>query len=548
MLSRLAGPQFAAQIGQARVWVNNSPRHPISSTERLAHCVVEWQHIQKGVCAVAKTIEIDTTVRGIALELSKLKKLVIKNLRRVGKLCPALLSCLVFFCVNGALAQTNIPSVFTSFTEAQPAFHALQASPAPQTPALGDLTVAAWPDWLQKHDREIRLRLTRGEEDTLTDFLRFGLSFTKQPPISNRELIEYDGNATIRATAEQRIDDLVSAMASPGSNERVAQSRAFVEAKGFAPQSSESKTNESKTSESRDKLKAYLLANLLRMRDEFLQYIHQPQGANPFEIFKDRGISLDTNLYPDFLIDVHLRHMIDAGLLKPGSIRRVAIVGPGLDFSNKEGGSDYYPPQTNQPFAVIDSLFRLGLSDSKILEVYTLDISPNVNSHIQEARMKAHAGIPYVLQLPWNTAAPVTEEYRGRFESYWQSLGDRIGESTAPFAVPAALADRTKIKAVKIRPEIVSRIRALDLDVVCQHLKLPDDQGFDLVIGTNVFLYYGLFDQLLIRSNVALMLKPGGFLLSNDKFPDTVPEILKNSLITSQTVGQSPEYMFSYQR
>jgi predicted TPR repeat methyltransferase len=77
---------------------------------------------------------------------------------------------------------------------------------------------------------------------------------------------------------------------------------------------------------------------------------------------------------------------------------------------------------------------------------------------------------------------------------------------------------------------------------------LPDDQGFDLVIGTNVFLYYGLFDQLLIRSNVALMLKPGGFLLSNDKFTDTVPEILKNSLITSQTVGQSPEYMFSYQR
>ncbi|HEX3967509.1 MAG TPA: hypothetical protein VHW70_06050 [Edaphobacter sp.] len=443
----------------------------------------------------------------------------------------------MIFCVDVVLAQTKVPAGFTSFTQAQPALRALQVSD-PQANVLKDSTAAKWPGWIQQHDREIRLRLIRGEEDTLTDFLRFGLSFTQQPPISNRELIQYDSSATIRATAERRVGDLVSAMVSPGNNERVAQTRAFVERKGFRLQ----------PGESTDKLKAYLLDNLLRMRDEFVQYLHQPQGANPFEIFKDRGISLDTNLWPDFLIDVHLRHMIEAGLLKRGSIKRVAIVGPGLDFSNKEGGSDYYPPQTNQPFAVIDSLLRLGLSDAKVLEVYTLDISPNVNLHIQQARKRAVAGIPYVLQLPWNTAAPLAQEYRSRFESYWQSLGESVGESTAPVAIPGSLADRTRTKAVKIRPEIVGRIHALDLDVVCQHLELPDDQGFDLVIGTNVFLYYGLFDQLLTRSNIALMLKPNGFLFSNDMLPDTVPELLKNSLVTSQVVGQSPEFMFSYQR
>jgi hypothetical protein len=53
---------------------------------------------------------------------------------------------------------------------------------------------------------------------------------------------------------------------------------------------------------------------------------------------------------------------------------------------------------------------------------------------------------------------------------------------------------------------------------------------------------------MLLRSNIALMLKPGGFLLSNDKLPDTVPEVLKDSLVTSQVVGQAPEFMFSYQR
>jgi hypothetical protein len=454
------------------------------------------------------------------------------------KLCSKALFCLVFFCVDVTLAQTNVPVDFTSFTEANPALHALQLSEPPQSTTLIGSTAATWPDWIQKHDSEIRLRLIRGEEDTLTDFLRFGLSFTKQPPISNSELIQYDSSATTRATAERRVGDLVSAMLSPGNNERVAQTRAFVEGRGFALHSHEST----------DKLKAYLLTNLLRMRDEFVQYLHQPQGANPFEIFKDRGISLDTNLWPDFLIDVHLQHMVEAGLLKPGSIKRVAIVGPGLDFSNKEGGSDYYPPQTNQPFVVIDSLLRLGLSDSKVLEVYTLDISPNVNLHIQQARERAVAGAPYVLQLPWNTAAPLAQEYRSHFENYWQNLGENIGESTSPVVIPASLADRTQTKAVKVRPEIVDRIHALDLDVVCQHVKLPDDQGFDLVIGTNVFLYYGLFDQLLTRSNIALMLKPGGFLFSNDGLPDTVPELLRNSLVTSQIVGQSPEFMFSYQR
>ena len=440
--------------------------------------------------------------------------------------------CLVVCLTSAAMAQTNPQTRFTSFQEAQPA---LQGSPV-DAAAAKSLTAATWPGWVQKHDREIRLRLVRGEQDTLTNFLRFGLNFTSQPAIGNRQLVDYDKDASVRETAAKRIDDLASAMALPNENERIAHMRAFVEAEGFFLQSPES----------RSKLKAYLLANLLRMRDEFVQYLHQPQGANPFEIFKDRGISLDTNLWPDFLIDVHLRHMMEAGILKPGSVKRVAIVGPGLDFTNKEDGSDYYPPQTNQPFAVLDSLFRLGLADPKTVELYTLDISPEVTEHVRRARQQAVAGVPYVLQLPWKAAAPLSPEYRGHFIQYWQVLGGSLGEPVAPIVVPGSIAAATQTKAVKVRPEIVRKIQAVDLDVVCQHMELPADEKFDLVIGTNVFLYYGTFDQRLLRSNIALMLKPGGFLLSNDKLPDTAPQLLENSLVTSQVVGQAPEFMFSY--
>lgn len=435
------------------------------------------------------------------------------------------------------MAQANPQTRFTSFQEAQPAFQAILASKASESADVKQLTAAAWPAWVQRHDHDIRQRLIRGEEDTLTNFLRFGLNFTKQPAISNRELVQYDGNAAVREIAGKRIDDLLSALGSSGEDERVAHMRSFVEGQGFSLRSPESIA----------KLRTYLLANLLRMRDEFVQYLNEPQGANPFEIFKDRGISLDTNLWPDFLIDTHLRHMIEAGLLKPGSVRRVAIVGPGLDFSNKEDGSDFYPPQTNQPFAVLDSLFRLGLADPKSIEVYTLDISPEVTMHVQHARKQAIAGLPYDLQLPWNAAAPLSPEYRSNFVGYWKNLGSSIGEPIDPIVVPSTIAGKTETRAVRIRAGVVKRIQGLDLDVVCQHLELPADEKFDLVIGTNVFLYYGLFDQMLLRSNIALMLRPGGYLLSNDKLPDTVPQVLKDSLITTRVVGKSPEFMFSYQ-
>src|SRR5581483_7937859 len=115
-----------------------------------------------------------------------------------------------------------------------------------------------------------------------------------------------------------------------------------------------------------------LLENLARLRDEYISYRNTAKDERRFQLFKDRGISLDTNLWPDYQLEQSFREMLGKGALKPGSVRRVAIVGPGLDFVNKEAGNDFYPPQTIQPFAVIDSLLRLGIADPKALEVYTL--------------------------------------------------------------------------------------------------------------------------------------------------------------------------------
>ena len=134
-----------------------------------------------------------------------------------------------------------------------------------------------------------------------------------------------------------------------------------------------------------------MLANLARQRDDVNRWVAEltAKKLNIYQGFKERGISTDSNLYPDYTLELHLKHMMDQGLLKPGSVHRVAIVGPGLDFVNKNSGSDFYPPQITQPFAVIDSLARLGLADPNSVEVYTFDISSRVNRHIERARKTA---------------------------------------------------------------------------------------------------------------------------------------------------------------
>ena len=457
---------------------------------------------------------------------------------------PRCLLCLILpsLCAaGGAAAESSNSLQYLSFAEAQPLLRAAAANLPAELSGPSPLTAQRWADWMHKEDAEIRARLDRGEEDTLVNLLRFGVTFTKEYRIDDPYLFKYGQSTLVNAFAENRANDLVRAMASGNANEGVAHLRAFLEKKGYS----------FATPKDRARVKSYLLANLARMRDEIRRYISQTQAGERFRLFQDRGISLDTNLWPDFLIDQHLANMVRKGLLSPGSVHRVAVVGPGLDFANKEMGNDFYPRQTIQPFAVLDSLVRLGLSNPASVELYTLDISSEVNFHMARARKNAAAGRAYVVQLPWNTAARMTDEYRQAFTEYWEKLGSSIGEPVPPIAVPAAAAAATETRAVKIRPAVVLRITPLDTNIVIERPALASQRGFDLIIGTNVFVYFAEFEQALARLNMALMLNPGGFALSNDRLPGSAADGLADSLETTQIFARNPdrtEYMFTYQR
>jgi hypothetical protein len=74
-------------------------------------------------------------------------------------------------------------------------------------------------------------------------------------------------------------------------------------------------------------------------------------------------------------------------------------------------------------------------------------------------------------------------------------------------------------RAVLIRPEVVLACKPIDLDIVLERPNLDAADRFDLIVGTNIFVYYDAFQQTLALENAGAMLKPGGILLTNDRLP-----------------------------
>ncbi len=400
--------------------------------------------------------------------------------------------------------RVNIP-----WADAQPILGALRADliPAELREQSPEQLESAWPEWVSHRDAEIRARLASGDEDSIITFLLFGVTFTKQPrysfaawaggqpPRARAEAI-VAGDATVQA----RIRDMVAGIAAPGANERLQFARQVIERHGIRVT----------TETGRREAERFLVTALTRMLADYDDYFRENGvGAT---LFRNRGLSSDTSIYAAFAIDAALNDITSMGRIRAGSVRRVAVIGPGLDFTDKQDGYDFYPLQTIQPFAVIDSLRRLGLVNAGAFQMTTYDLNPRVNQHLDAARRRARTGGAYTLQLPRDAAQP----WHPSLLAYWERVGGRIGKTVAPIVPPPGLG-RLQLRAVSIRPDVVLGIVPQDVNIVLQRPDpLPDDERFDLVIATNILIYYDVFEQSLALANIAKMLRPGGVLLSNN--------------------------------
>jgi hypothetical protein len=404
------------------------------------------------------------------------------------------------------VSSTDAGNRYLEYDEARPVVESGKLSlPSSLASLNADRLRAAWPQWVRNRDVEIRSRLQRGEEDTLANFVLFGVSFTDSPRVTPEIRDPDETDRLIR----RRVQNFVDAVAAPRNNERLVLLAGLITRLGYS----------TADGEARERLGDFVMENVSRYLSEQKRYERTvdllagndtaPGLAATPSLYKDRGLSVDTDFRSSYAIEKALAEARRRGLLR--SVRRVAIIGPGLDFTDKNSGFDHYPLQTLQPFAVVDSLVRVGLSSATSLHVSILEISIPTLDHLARAVAQARAGRSYTVQLVLDRSR---QWDRGAL-NYWRGFGAAIGSTSEALALPPQVRNADR-RAIRIRPEIVRLLEPLSQNVVLQRLILQPSEHYDLVIGTNVFIYYDSFEQALALLNVESMLAPGGLFLTND--------------------------------
>jgi hypothetical protein len=248
----------------------------------------------------------------------------------------------------------------------------------------------------------------------------------------------------------------------------------------------------------------------------------------------------------NYAIEDTLRALTVKGVLAEESIRRIAVIGPGLDFTNKHSGYDFYPLQTIQPFAVMETVLRLKLGKPEDVEVVTMDLNPDVNAHIAKLARDAREGRTYTVQLPRDTPG----DWPGPAVAYWEHFGGIIGAQAKPLPVPQSLGGLT-LRAVAIAPRFASRVTPLNLNVVAQRTELEQGQAFDLVVATNILVYYDRFQQALAMASIAWMMNPGGIFLANDALSARHVQSLEfvdRHTVAFTTSGHNGDNVLAYRR
>jgi hypothetical protein len=363
----------------------------------------------------------------------------------------------------------------------------------------------AWDHWIRGQDVEVRARIDRGVEDSISNLILYGTSYTNLPRMESAESAVVQGG-TVSEAASARVQALVVAVGAAIPNERVRIVRDFLRRKGIA----------------QDRAQQFLTENLQRFAEEQRSYQKKlVEAGNSGDVdqvlltrgtlYQTRGLSADTSLLANYALEDTLSTLSAKGVLAEGRVRRIAVIGPGLDFTNKHNGYDFYPLQTIQPFAVMETALRLKLGKPGEIEVVTLDLNPGVNAHVAKLVQDARAGRAYMVQLPRDTPG----DWPQAAVDYWEHFGEVLGTQAKPLPVPQSLGGVT-LRAVAIAPRYASRVTPLDLNIVAQRVDLEEGQGFDLVIATNILVYYDRFQQALAMASIARMMNPGGIFLSND--------------------------------
>jgi hypothetical protein len=376
------------------------------------------------------------------------------------------------------------------------------------------ITQAAFPSYVERLRENHASRMREGDLDHLVFYALQSTHFTKLPPIepalSAKALVQgldpeaRDGflrgggarEPSVPAPVRARMAAFVDALNSSSRDSRVAYFRALVQT-----------TFPDRRQREAAMLREYLRAMRFIYQKEF---VAQPAGpAAVAELYRSRGLSTDTAVEAGYVVYTGLG--IVRALEPERRIRRVLIVGPGLDLAPRTGLVEAGPPESYQPWAVIDALLSLGLSRADDLQVVGADINPRVVDHLTKSRVNPPV-LTLVSEIGETDAVTLSAGYR----EYFAQLGRAIADGDPARGGATTLAQGHLRKTVRVGKAAAATLAAATLDVVTERLDAP---AFDLIVATNILPYFDDAELMLAMSNIAGMLGPGGMFLHNEARP-----------------------------
>jgi SAM-dependent methyltransferase len=414
-------------------------------------------------------------------------------------------SCLcvvAFICALAAPVRAQRATVSVTWADLAPFHSRLEAR---------GISEASFPSYVERIRKTNAQRVREGDLDHLVFYMLQSRRFTSLPPIEpalssktlfdaldDRQRTTFLRESTapsplVPTDVQARAAALIRALDSPGTDERLVYFREVAQT-SFPIR--------------RERLAALIREYIRAMRfvyeKEFVAQKSASPAAEVAALYRSRGLSTDTAVEAGYLVYQGLG--IVKSLAAERQIRRVLIVGPGLDLAPRTALHEEGPPQSYQPWAVIDALVSLGLARLDDLTVIGADINPRVVGHIRRAA--AHPPLLTLTSEIRETAGvTLTADYRDYFKALGQGIGTVSQTTTA--------SDRL-VKTVRVNEAAARALSASTVDIVTERL---DTEPFDVAIATNILPYFDEVQLTLALANVAAMLRPGGVLLHNESRP-----------------------------
>ncbi len=363
----------------------------------------------------------------------------------------------------------------------------------------------------EEQERRTQARVRESDLDALIYYALQSVAFTDAQPIepasSAKAFVErLDADARVRFLAHEsmpidavplevrgRLARIIPALRDPPAGSRLAYFRDLI-------------SRETRS----DQLEAFLLEQYVRAA----RFLYEKEFVAPARhdsidaiatLYRQRALSTETSVEAGYL--VHLGLATIRALDAERRIRRVLVVGPGLELAPRTGLLEIAPPQSSQPYAVLDSLVMLGLARLGDVSLLCADVNPRVVDHLQMAKAREVA-----LTLVSGIGDTATTTLQDDYRRYFDGLGRSIGRVTPAPTLPERYRGHL-YKSLRIRSDVSGAIGATGVDISRQRLSV---EPFDLIVATNVFLYMGDIPLTLALASLASMLAPGGVLIHNE--------------------------------